>query len=213
MSRKRYTIPTATLGVLAAAALLAGCGGMTPGTAQPTGGSDSSTGSDGLPKYGAPAVAHPLDTTKFASTAGICSTLSKSAQTALHMPKPGEASSGTAGPMCSWHIADNSTAAPGQVEDVSIEAGMTSHLGLSAPYGNRAKFHFFQPLGEIEGYPALIADAEDQRASLGECAVNIGVTNQLTYAVSAGLKTGAGDPCESAKQVAKQFVVTVKGAS
>lgn len=216
MSRKPYTIPTAIVSLASAAVVLAGCGGQTGGDPQPTGGSDSSTvasGGSGLPKNGAPAVAHPIDPSKYVSN--VCLTLNQSAQSALHITEPGQAQQGGPGPQCVWHIVGTSSAAPGEMTNVEIEIANNALFqgGLSNFYGNRSKMKVFEPLGEIDGYPAVLAMPKDTRPQ-GTCSVTVGVTDNLVFAAGASVKLGSStDPCTNAKKVAELMVQTIKGGS
>jgi len=87
--------------------------------------------------------------------------------------------------------------------------------GLSATYAadKQGKWAFFEPLSPIEGFPAVAYDITDER-SRGECAIAIGVSNEIAFDVSLRLSAdnvGAKDPCETAATVAGMMLQTMKG--
>lgn len=211
MSRNRYIFPTIALAAFLATGVIGGCGGQTPGNPTSTGDNRSTGTQDGLPNSGAPAVNSPVDTAKFESAGGICSALSKQALTNLGVNSPGKPREAGSGPQCGWTIADATS--PGQLQEVDVVAATVGSTGLSATYSRRSTFQVFEPVGEIDGLPAVIALKSDTRKSLGQCQIAIGVSNQRIFTVAAGIVPGSGDSCAEAKRAAQYFAQTIKGGS
>lgn len=216
MSDKRTTIPLAVCGLLAAATLVAGCSGMTPGNPQPTGGSDqtASTGSGALPSNGAPKVQSPLDTSKFQSN--ICSVLTSGQLSQVQVTGSGQSDSNGAGPNCKWTGKKASQAAPGDLRKIGVTAMTSNDTGLSSFYRDKSTLKVFKPLGEIGGYPAVQYDGSGSTASAdtGGCDIAVGVTDKLTFSIDTVTEPGGGvDVCTKTQKLAEMLVTTLKGGS
>lgn len=194
----------ALLGTVSA---VAGCGtSTTPGTATPTSSSDAS-----LPP-GTPNVAHPLDTTRFQKDP--CGVLTPAQLRALNVAARGEVDNqDPTGPACGWTDTDGPS-------KMSLGVGfLTAGHGLGDIYAQKDLYAYFQPLPDIEGYPAVANIKGSQRNNTGTCAIDIGVTNQLAVDVFVTLRNGVGappdysDPCPRTQKVADAIVKTLKGES
>lgn len=211
MNTKRYTLSMAVAALAGTAALLAGCTGTMPGNAQPTSGSGGSSASDsGLPSDGAPKVQNPLDTSKF--QAAMCSVLTKNQLGELGIREPGQAEHG-AGPDCSWTAKHNGEAAPGEFKSITATVVTANTRGLSTLYQQKPDLSIFNPLGDIDGYPAVRYD-ESSKPMAGSCDIAVGVTDALDFSFDSDSEPGGStDPCAVTKKIAGMVVSTLKGGS
>lgn len=194
---------------------VAGCTAKEGGTAAPTStevgsaGTDTRTpgptgtvSGDGV----APKVANPLDASKY--LAEPCAAMSSTRLKSFSISKPGRPKSDNpAGPGCDWFTDD----APPRTFDVGFVTSNES--GLSDIYrGGRQAFPgYFEPT-EVDGYPAVFADAVNSRAD-GSCQVFVGISDKLAFAVSEQGDSGVGmRSCDDVKQFAGAVVKTLKEA-
>lgn len=195
----------------AAAGIAFAAAGCSP---TPVGGSGtpttSSTSSSDALAPGTPNVAHPLDTTAFQKAP--CSVLTAAQLKQFNIGATGKAQDDPLGPHCGW--ADNF--GPSKIGLSVIFA--TAGSGLSDIYSQKAQYVAFQPLSDIDGYPAVIAMTDDARPQ-GDCKVSIGVSNQLFISVEGVIQTGANgapdatQPCPRIQAIATAMVTTMKGGS
>jgi hypothetical protein len=201
------------LAVLAAGllALLAGCGGS--GSFAEGGSGGGAPASSPPPTrnlHGAPHVPHPLDVSTFLKKP--CSVLSHSQLQRLHRmiematgTKPG----GIGGPQPGCSLVGGT--------NVAHEYGggwrfLTNGYGLASVYSNGPSFYdVFKPLGQLHGYPAVIAfiGQPDRR-----CTVLVGVSDKLAvmFSMLVGLNPPV-KPCVATKKVAAAAVATMKRGS
>ncbi len=164
-----------------------------------------STDDDDLPTNGAPSVDNPLDTTRFQEDP--CATLTTKQLKALNLPATGEAKEILRGVACIWDNRETrGYAQVGFFTDVDN--------GLSGAYAanERGEFPYFEPIPDIDGFPAVLADIEDRRAR-GICGVLVGATDQLAIDVIVQLSAanvGEKDPCEVVVDVAGMALQTMK---
>ncbi|WP_132876612.1 DUF3558 domain-containing protein [Tamaricihabitans halophyticus] len=203
----------ASLFVLAVASLtLVGCSTEEPGTAEPAspqsnGSSPSPSSNDdgGLPGHGAPAVEEPLDVSKFEQDP--CAALTPNQLNDLNLPEQGEVDKdSTAGPTCSWANVETS----GLASIILVTAG---GRGLTGVYdaNSRGRYNVFEPVGDIEGHPAVIYAT---RAVSRSCTVSVGLRDDLSMDV--GVRTSSsnqsGDACETVQGIAGYMLQTMKAA-
>ncbi|MDQ3577335.1 MAG: DUF3558 domain-containing protein [Actinomycetota bacterium] len=158
---------------------------------------------------GAPTVKKPLDTSSF--QAAPCSVLTKEQLASLPVLVPGETDlEDPLGPVCGWD--DDSVG-------ISFDGGFlkANTKGLDSLYSQHSKgsLGLFEPLPDIEGYPAVIYGKVDSRKS-GLCAVAVGVTDRLTFTVVMSLSRPnpeETDPCPSARKAAELAMATMAGGA
>ncbi|WHT20489.1 DUF3558 domain-containing protein [Crossiella sp. CA-258035] len=185
------------MGGLCAALVLTGCAAV-PGTP---------TTSSSANQHGAPPLAQPeLDTAPFVPDP--CRLLAEPQLAQLGVAVPGKPEDSPLGKTCRWIATDT----PARI-DFSLAIN-TQLGGLDRLYGRRNAFALWQPL-EVSGYPAVIADDDDQKS--GECQVNVAVSNTVLVPVGLQLKSGAdqpadfADPCPRGVKILEQVVSTLKG--
>ncbi|MGV9294469.1 DUF3558 domain-containing protein [Amycolatopsis sp. NPDC003676] len=187
------------VGVLALAALAAGCSTPTNGT--PT---SSAPSSPSLPYGGAPKVDNPLPDTVFAD--GPCQALTAD-QLSFQL---GSAVAGkpdnSAAPSCDWISPDTHAR-------IGLSFFGKNNDGLSNVYANvRPQMKRFDVLPPIQGFPA-VAYSTQPGPITNSCDVNVGVTDQLSFMVEAApgeTKLNKIDPCPLAVSVAGNVITTLK---
>ncbi|MGH3952396.1 MAG: DUF3558 domain-containing protein, partial [Pseudonocardiaceae bacterium] len=161
----------------------------------------------GLPNSGAPKVPAPIaDTSRW--EADPCSVISNEqfsgAGLTIRRSIPDMDTPG--GVSCRWGMEGGGSFAGTYITK--------SRDGLSAVYYNNANspFEHFQPIAPIEGHPAVEA-MSNQTPADGECAVDVGVRDDLTYVVQVNgeddIPQGA-EPCRWAATIAGLAVQTMK---
>lgn len=207
--------------VLCAAAVMgslaAGCdtseqGGPVTGTTEPLTSVASPTPNTSvqttatLPFAGAPKVANPLDATKFMDDP--CLALTSAQLTQLNVGA-GKISKAYLGMACDW-------ANPGTGGSVSLQFLSQFRQGLSAIYraNDEHKYGKFEPIGDLAGLPAVIANPP--KTSNDTCIVYIGISDDLAAdlsVVESREKVGKVDPCDVAKAVGPLVVQTMKAGA
>jgi hypothetical protein len=168
-----------------------------------------SDGPDNLPSDGAPKVSNPFDAARFEQDP--CLALSASQADELNVVHPGEPYDGTFGNACEWR-GRNQSGGRAAIDFLSDEP-----RGLSSVYrsNNRGELAYFEPLDEVAGHPMAAFGLDDTRKSVGDCAVAVGLTDELVVTVFLTLSranVGHKDPCEIGSQVAEMMLTTM-GAS
>lgn len=203
-----------------AATAIVGCSSSTAGTARPatpTGGADATepTASDPpVPSSSddvqAPRVDQPLDVTEFLPNP--CEVLTADQLAGFQVTTPGRPNTTGAvaenvGPACNW------------TTDLEIPSGLSvsfitgNENGLTDIYRLHADGQFpdFEPT-EVDGYPAVIANAlADDRAN-GHCGINVGISNELVFFVQQTGRLDAEESCARVRQIAEAVLVTVKAS-
>ncbi|MFF5986181.1 DUF3558 domain-containing protein [Prauserella flavalba] len=200
---------------LSAAALLTACSGEEPGTASPapteqtrapTSTSPTSQAA-ALPANGAPGVENPLDIDHFLNAP--CDTIT-SAQMEEYFGSGVERKQRTnasTGPECTWFRDDGNARA-----GVAVAFPQVTDQGLSALYGHRDDYAYFNELDPVAGYPAVAYDGVDGRGE-GQCAVRVGTSDEATVDITIYLSRqalGSVDPCDAAHEVATAVVGNIK---
>ncbi|HKS44085.1 MAG TPA: DUF3558 domain-containing protein [Amycolatopsis sp.] len=202
MRRYRSAFAVATLAVT----LVASCTADKTGDARPTGSTTSAP--QPSTESAAPGVATPLTTDRYEQSP--CDGLTQDQIDRFLgtgvSPEPDLNAPG--GPACNWHTSDGSGA--------SIGIGFVAK-GLSRIYGGKGSaFAFFQPLGTIQGYPAVAYGVNDDRMTSGSCTVAVGTSDNSTIDVGATIRRqniGKKDPCDAAYQVAQTIIDNIKRGS
>ncbi|MDX8033067.1 DUF3558 domain-containing protein [Lentzea sp. BCCO 10_0856] len=190
----------------AAFALLAGCGSGGGTTGTPTNGTQpTSTSNSG----GAPKVQNPLDVKAF--EADPCSAVTAAQIQAFGLPGvSGKVNTTSPGPACTWLGA-------------STAGKMTPGLGilpegtnLSTILPNKdATYQVFESQPEVQGYPAYLALAVDQRKD-GGCEVLVGVSDEKAILFTFSSFNGSpkfADPCGAVTEFANLAMTTIKAGA
>lgn len=197
---------------VAAALLVAGCSGSTPGSPFPTGGGSGGSGGSPVPSSSAtagppgttvtsaPKVTTPLDTTKYQRNP--CSVLS-AAQTAEFgaiSSKSGNSSrdGSVAGPACVWGASGNPVLTVGIGFYVQYQAGLPHGLAWDFSKGGA-----LLRLPDVDGQPALLVPLS------GECQIDVGATDDVMYRVDVQ-GDAAADLCGLTKKFATEMTTTMK---
>jgi len=200
----------ATLSVVA----LAGCTTPSPGT--PTPDSRSSTdetststteNDDDLPSDGAPKVTNPIDVSHFEQNPCDAFTPAQAQQFDLEAGKRQDTDFGNG---CAWRN-------PETGGSVTLGFASVDKRGLSSTYRaeKEGDFTYFEPIDDIEGHPAVAYDVNSSKPTAA-CFVDVGVTDELTFATRVGLSAsnvGEKDPCELSAQVAGMILKNMQERS
>jgi hypothetical protein len=178
--------------------------------------SSSSPGTSGngsgeeLPFAGAPKVDDPLDTSRYEQDP--CKSLTSTQTQPLNLPATGEPMENVAlGNGCTWF--NEETRGEAQI----VFSVSKSKKGLSSEYQAEkdGKWAYFKELPAIEGYPAIIRAATDDR-DMGHCTVVVGVADDMVFESILRLSqanVGQRDPCEVAVQIAELALQTIKAGA
>jgi Protein of unknown function (DUF3558) len=190
---------------VAAAGLLAACSQGTGSGPAPTSASSTAAASSNSATGDAPRVPVALPVADL--TSNPCSALSSDQVTQIGLTGSADLTQGQTGPNCRWRSATVSE------NLVNISPMIVNKNGLSDIYANKAKNAYFEPT-TINGYPAVYTDLADLR-STGDCALWVGVTDQLAVSVSAQISFGVNKstPCPVAQRVATAMVQHLQGSA
>ncbi|WP_328454916.1 DUF3558 domain-containing protein [Amycolatopsis sp. NBC_00438] len=203
--------------LVSACLLLSACTTTTGGAASPA---PSESESSAPPTASAdpevPKVqAAPLDVGKYATDpcalvpAGVLTPLRYTDQ-GDYLPK-GDAPDTAAGPSCRWKIRGEGIGLQVILETGNRESGQGGLAGLYAAYRSGVLIKFLERAPDIEGYPTIYVDISDRRAN-GNCAIAVGVADDLSIGVSAEGYQGQDDSCGAATQAAAAAIKALKGA-
>ncbi|MDX3195839.1 DUF3558 domain-containing protein [Streptomyces sp. MN03-5084-2B] len=207
-------------GLLVAAAaclLVSGCTGTTPGSASPApsesapAGSSSAPADPDVPKV----TAAPLDLGKYATD--TCGLVPASVLTPLRYTDPGKyvprgnTLDTKAGPSCRWTIHGEGIGLQVIVGTGNRDTGAGGLAGYYAGYRAGKVLKFLERAPDTDGYPTIYVDISDRRAN-GNCAVAVGVADDLAIGVQAEGYQGKDDSCGAATQAAAAVIKTLKGA-
>ncbi|MFD4644602.1 DUF3558 domain-containing protein [Lentzea sp. NPDC058436] len=189
----------------AALVLLAGCdSGGTSGTPtnapQPTG-----TGNGA----GAPKISNPLDLT--AAESDPCAVVTAAQlQTYGLTGVAGKVNTTAPGAGCSW---------PGVVTDAEMTPGVTilpNGTSLESIYAKKdSTYPVFEPQADVQGYPAAVALAVDQRKD-GSCELFVGASEDkaILFSFQSFAKSRYfADPCAGATEFANLAMTTIKAGA
>jgi hypothetical protein len=215
MSRSRTA--AAIVAGAAACLLLSSCAGTTPGSANPVPSSPASaTPSGNQADSDVPKVAGaPLDAGKYATDpcglvpANVLSSL-KYTDPGQYHPK-GSTVDTQAGPSCDWTLRGEGTGLQVIVGTGNRERGAGGLAGYYAAYREGRPIKFLERAPDTEGYPTIYVDISDRRAR-GNCAIAVGVADDLAIGVQAEGYRGQDDSCAAATQAAAAAIKTLKGA-
>ncbi|MFC3453161.1 DUF3558 domain-containing protein [Amycolatopsis speibonae] len=191
--------------VIATAAMLAGCGTENGGTPTPA---PSSPNATELPRAGAPKVATPLDTAKFASDPCSAATNAEIEGVAGKLKRT-EAEDIAGGRGCAWIFNDLAGSVSGGL-NVSQPDGL-SHLYALNKQGSGVTT--FKPLPDIGGYPAVVFANGGEGA--GNCNLAVGVRDNMMYTLVTKLfenNPAYNDPCGLNVKIAEFAIQHLKAA-
>jgi hypothetical protein len=205
--------------VVVVAGIVAGCTSVSSGSPRPDPGYENGSGQSSsapstktstrdLPYAGAPRVESPLDTELFEQDP--CQSLTSDQADKLGLRFPGEFEDDALGNACEFRVRTDRLAL---VEVASLDK---YPYGVSAVYqaDKDGKLELFEPLGSIEGYPAVVYGSLDSR-DIGICSVVIGLSDEIAFEIAlqqSAKNVGKKDPCEVAALVTGMVVQTMKAA-
>lgn len=208
----RMKAPT-LLATLAAAALLSGCEGESPGqpTTAPTnvGGTQPSSPANGSGDV--PKVERPLDPSNFLDKPCELVPNDWLRQHGYEDQGDSKNASGPAGPGCAWSTADVTGPQVQVVIDTSNQNAGTGGLQKAFESFERGEWEYFE-LTSVSGYPAAFTDISDMR-SQGRCGISVGIRDDLTFGANGDFFDD--DPqkaCTEAQALAEQVIKTLQGA-
>jgi hypothetical protein len=190
---------------LAVIAALSACTTAADGTPRPVPGGetpDTSTSSSSPTSTSdeAPRVASPLDADAF--VAEPCSSLTDEQLTSFNVgegkPQGGE----NLPPGCGWF---------GDSGAISVGWLAQNKNGLADTYRRKELDAYFIET-TVDGYPAVFADATDER-STGVCGIVVGVSDTMTFYAQVSDGPVGDAACDKAEQVASATLTTVKAGS
>ena len=201
--------------LIVAAGLVAGCTSTTGGAASPAPSASASTSAPAadpdVPKVTQP----PLDAGKYASD--TCGLLPAELLASLRYTDAGVYLAGgdtpltAAGPSCAWKISGEGIGLQVILGTGNRDHGAGGLAGTYAAYRDKKFVRFLEHAPDVEGYPAVYADIQDERA-MGTCTLVVGIADDLSFSVQAQGYQGQDDSCAAASQAADGVVKTLKGA-
>ncbi|SDG18076.1 Protein of unknown function [Lentzea fradiae] len=189
--------------------LLAGCdtGGGTTGTptntTQPT--TSSSSGGEAAPE-----VKNPLELSAF--EAAPCDTVTPEQIESFGMPGvAGKVNTSSPGASCIWLGAST----PAKVAPALTI--LPEGTNLDSVYQNKdnGTYAVFEPVADVQGYPAVLALANDER-SKGNCEITVGATAGKAILFTVQAVTGSpkfADPCAAVTEFADLAITTIKAGA
>ncbi|MEA5361394.1 DUF3558 domain-containing protein [Amycolatopsis sp., V23-08] len=201
--------------LLVSAALTAACTSTTGGAASPAPSASASAGAPTpdpeVPKVPGP----PLDAGKY--VAETCSIVPKDVLASLRYTDAGEyqpqgnTPTSQAGPTCLWKLRGEGIGLSVILGTGNRERGAGGLAGAYAAYRRGVITRFLERAPDVEGYPAIYVDVQDER-SMGSCGLDVGIADDLAFDVYAQGYQGQDDSCAAANQVAASIIKTLKGA-
>jgi hypothetical protein len=195
--------------------VVAGCTTTSEGTPLPDSNATTESSPDeppasgeDLPSDGAPKVENPLDVSRFEQKP--CDALTPKQAQDLNVSATGEPDTDAFGEICRWRNDQTQGS-------VSMGFFSSDKRGLSSVYreAKGSDFPFFKPIEDIEGHPAVAFHTKVKEPTT-DCAVAVGVTDQLVFTARVALSianTGQKEPCEVAAQVAGMMMKTMQEAA
>jgi hypothetical protein len=211
----RSKICILVLSVIVSGGLAAACSPTTGGIASPAPSASASTGAPSadpeVPKVTQP----PLDATKYVSDP--CKLVSTDLLTSMKYTDAGvyhpagNTPLTAAGPSCSWRIKGEGFGLQVILGTGNRERGAGGLAGSYAAYRSGTIARFLERAPDVEGYPAIYFDVQDER-SMGTCGLVVGIADDLSFSIQAQGYQGQDDSCAATAQAAAGVVKTLKGA-
>ncbi|WP_434448934.1 DUF3558 domain-containing protein [Lentzea sp. E54] len=183
-------------------------------------GCDSSGGGDGTPtnapqptstsnSAAAPKVSNPLDLK--AAEADPCGVVTAAQLQAYGLPGVvGSVNTTAPGPACLW---------PGSITDAEMSPGvivLPDGTNLESIYAKKGStYPVFEPQPEVQGHPAVIALAVDQRTE-GSCEIFVGASDDrvILFTIQSDEKSKYfADPCAGVTEFANLAITTIKAGA
>jgi hypothetical protein len=182
---------------LAAVVGLAGCAASTTGTASP-----APAGHSPRPAVQAPKVAQPLDPT--AMVTAPCTSLTTANVLSLGLDNPQSKANRSDGESdCAW--------AGESGGNMGVTWNTDSRHGLTDQYREQTTFAYWIPT-TIDGYPAVYGDSLGDHRADGDCVLNVGVSDRLTFFVEYDNPLRPSQGCVGAKTAATDVIVNLKAS-
>jgi hypothetical protein len=198
------------ISVLTVAVTAMACATQAPGQPLPAPGETSTPPSTSQSQSGgkAPPITSPeLDLAGYESR--VCDLLTPAQLPPFAIDEPGTQKDGIIGPVCTWNPSDPSAGSSIYVTIVSKAEG-----GWEGAYDRVRRVVFFEDAGEINGYPAVHWDREDNYTSKGICRTTVGARRDLVFDVAAfvnGLKSPEyKDACSVSDKAASLVIDTLR---
>ncbi|GLY37183.1 hypothetical protein Amsp01_032070 [Amycolatopsis sp. NBRC 101858] len=201
--------------LVVSAGLAVACTSTTGGAASPAPSTSASTSAPASDPDVPKVTQQPLDAGKYASD--TCGVLPADLLASLKYTDAGkyQAAGDTpltaAGPSCAWKISGEGIGLQVILGTGNREHGTGGLAGTYAAYRDGKFVRFLEHAPDIEGYPAVYADIQDERP-MGTCTLVVGIADDLSFSVQAQGYQGQDDSCAVANQVAAGVVKTLKGA-
>ncbi|MBE8519373.1 DUF3558 domain-containing protein [Amycolatopsis sp. H6(2020)] len=203
----------ASVGVLLAAGLVAGCSGQggsgtASGNALPAS-SWQNASSSSLPYAGAPKVPNPLPVSVLSGDPCTDALTPQQVLTAIGVDVAGRREDlPQLGPACAWTNHETRGA-------VGVGYTLNTHVGLSGVYANtKPKSPLWQELPPIQGFPAVAyADSKGDQGPVDFCQASVGLADSFSIDVSLTLgssKKNTENACALISQVADMAVTTLR---
>ncbi|MFB9906121.1 DUF3558 domain-containing protein [Allokutzneria oryzae] len=153
----------------------------------------------------APSVRTPLNTERFQRDP--CAVLTEVQAVALRLNPRGENTENPLAPQCSW---SNDI----ELTNFALHFNTANPKGLQNLYDKKRddnEIHL-ERIPDIQDHPAIIFTSTPELLSKGECGIAVGVSDQLTFAVTNSIPDGPerAHPCESARKFADAVLTTMK---
>ncbi|MFC5285630.1 DUF3558 domain-containing protein [Actinokineospora guangxiensis] len=147
--------------------------------------------------FQAPAVTTPLDTARLQKAP--CDSL-----TPEHLSSLGAADGAEqrnqGGLTCRWTYGG----------DGAVTVLWSAEAGLDAVYQTRQLSAYFEPLPELDGYPAVTSERHDNRPT-GACSIHVGTAETTMFTVSVQQpRTQVDTPCSTATAAASVVLATAE---
>ena len=200
MAGVRGRATTIAIGAIALTAVLVGCATSTSGTATPST-DPNSAASPGHPQ--APKVADPLDPS--AMVAAPCTSLTEANVRDVGFDNPiSQPDKGNNGNGCAWAGEGGG--------NMNIAWETANKHGLGDLYTTQSNFAYWLPT-TIDGYPGVFADAVGDFRSRGDCVLNVGVNDQLTFFIQYDNPLTPTQGCPSAAKAAADVIANLKAGT
>lgn len=169
---------------------------------------DETQPTDDLPSDGAPKVENPIDAGRFEQSP--CDVLTAAQADELRIGPEGTRADTDIGNGCTWHNSKTGG-------DLAIGFLTNYDQGLSSLYRahNLGDFEYFEPIANLEGFPAVAWDSDDKKP-VSDCTISVGLTDNLSMQSTTGLSrdnVGEVDPCEVAAMATGKMLVTMRAGT
>jgi hypothetical protein len=184
-----------------AALLVAGCSSSPSTGSGGTSATSSSPASSVAPA--APKVTDPLPASVFDKHPCDSALTADQLKQLISDAPPSYRTDNAAGPGCGWDRKD-----AGTIIDVAWMTGVRG--GLGQVYAAQEQAPFRQPT-EVDGYPGLLYNPNDQPTRI--CHIAVGIADNLVFDASLNARVAKVDRCEGAKQIAQKVLANLKAAA